>query len=153
MSELIRGYSTPLFDRLSAATDKGGVERLLLTQEQLEISIGRELSNLMNTRSRLTSSEFLVSTGSCIDYGVPDHVSLSTNSSTDMALLQSIVEKAIKDYEPRLNDVTVQAVTISKPRATVMLLIRGSMTIELKLRQLDFELQLDSQQGNLSRIM
>lgn len=151
MSELIRGYSAPLFDRLSSAGGLVEAGNSLLTPTQLDASIGRELSHLLNTRSRLTASEFFLSTGSCIDYGVPDSSALSPNSSSDLELLQSTVKQAINYYEPRLNNVTVKAFSTSYPKTTTMLVISGTVTIGLKFRQLNFELQLDSQQGNRAK--
>ena len=151
MSELIRSYPTPLFDRLSCAGEEDIDGRQLLTPAQLDASIGRELLCLMNTRSKLNSAEFLVSTGGCLDYGVPDNSFLSPDSSADIDFLQSILKQAINHYEPRLDNVTVRVLTISRPSTKVILVINGTVIIDLMYRQLNFELQIDSQQGNRSK--
>ena len=44
MSELVRGSSVPLFDRLASSEAPGGVGAFLLLPEHLEASIARELS-------------------------------------------------------------------------------------------------------------
>src|SRR4051794_23912788 len=101
MSELVRGSSVPLFDRLSSAGEVSVTSRQLFTPEQLEMSIGRELSRLMNTRSRLTISEFAENGGTTLDYGVPDISALSPKSDADLDLLQATVRQAVIFYEPR----------------------------------------------------
>jgi len=142
MSELVRGSPVPLFDRLSSAQGSDGSRQQLLTPEQLEVSIGRELSRLMNTRSRLSPSEFAASTGTTLDYGIPDISALSPKSHPDLDLLQATVKQAIHHYEPRLNGVTVKAFpSVHGGAATLM--ISGNVSVGLKLRQLNFELQLD----------
>jgi type VI secretion system protein ImpF len=123
----------------------------LLTPEQLEASIGRELSRLMNTRSRLKPSEFAASTGTTLDYGIPDISALSPKSHPDLDLLQSTIRQAVNHYEPRLKDVTVKAFPASGARSSATLLIAGTVTIGLKLRQLNFELQLDQRQGSRAK--
>lgn len=152
MSELVRGSSVPLFDRLSSLEGAVGNRNQLLTPEQLEASIGRELSRLMNTRSRLSPTEFAASTGTTIDYGIPDISALSPKSHTDLELLQSTIGQAVRYYEPRLKDVTVKAFPADNPGAAASLVIGGTVMIGLKLRQLNFELQLDPRQGSRAKV-
>jgi type VI secretion system protein ImpF len=152
MSELVRGSSVPLFDRLSSLEGAVGNRNQLLTPEQLEASIGRELSRLMNTRSRLSPTEFAASTGTTIDYGIPDISALSPKSHADLELLQLTIGQAVRHYEPRLKDVTVKAFPAGNPGAAATLVIGGTVMIGLKLRQLNFELQLDQRQGNRAKV-
>jgi len=147
MSELVRGSSIPLFDRLSSLEGAGGNRHQLLTPEQLEVSIGRELSRLMNTRSRLKPSEYAASTGTTLDYGIPDISALSPKSHPDLDLLQATIRQAVNHYEPRLRDVTVKAFPATRGGGGATLLIGGTVTIDLKLRHLNFELQLDQPPG------
>lgn len=151
MSELVRGSPVPLFDRLSSVQGADGSRQQLLTPEQLEMSIGRELSRLMNTRSRLSPSEFAGSTGTALDYGIPDISALSPTSHPDLDLLQATIRQAIVHYEPRLKDVTVKAFPSAHGGGAAALLIGGTVTIGLKLRQLNFELQLDQRQGSRTK--
>jgi type VI secretion system protein ImpF len=148
MAELIRGASVPLFDRLKggASTQFGQV----VTPAQMELSIGRELSRLLNTRSRLLLREFIVSDGTTLDYGIPDFSALSSRSQSDLDLLQLAIAKAIALFEPRLNNVTVKAIA-SSTDATTYVAISGAVTIDMKLRQLSFELQLDPRHGGLAK--
>lgn len=123
----------------------------MFTPEQLELSIGRELSRLMNTRSRLSISEFAENAGTTLDYGVPDISALSPRSDADLELLQSAVRQAVSFYEPRLKDVTIKAFRPTDSGNSATLLIGGTVTVDLKLRQLNFELQLDPRQGNAAK--
>lgn len=146
MAELVRGAPVPLFDRLSLVGAASESRHQLLSAVQLEDSIGRSLFSLLNTRSRLGASEFASSTGTTLDYGIPDISALSAVASHDLDLLQSTVAQAISHYEPRLKDVHVKAFPATKPGGGALLLISGTVTIDLKLRQLNFELQLAQQQ-------
>ena len=113
MSELIRGALVPLFDRLSSADDSAKTEQLL-TPDQLQYSIARDLSRLLNTRSRLLAAEFVAQDGTTIDYGMPDISALSAKSDSDLAVLQTLVTHAIQCFEPRLNHVDVKAFASTK---------------------------------------
>jgi type VI secretion system protein ImpF len=148
MAELIRGASTPLFERLQGgdATQLGHV----MSPAQLELSIGRELSRLLNTRSGLVLRDFMESGGTTLDYGIPDVSALSSRSQSDLDLLQSAIAKAIAMYEPRLKNVIVKADS-SATDATTRVAISGAVTIDMKLRSLNFELQLDPRHGGLAK--
>ncbi len=148
MAELIRGASIPLFERLQGgdAAQFGQV----MSPAQLELSIGRELARLLNTRSRLRLREFLDGSGTTLDYGVPDFSALSSRSQTDLDLLQAVIAKAIAAYEPRLKNVVVTAAASATGAAT-QVAIGGAVTIDMKLRPLSFELQLDPRHGGLAK--
>lgn len=146
MSELVRGSSVPLFDRLSSQQGSVSSRHQLLTPEALQASIARELSRLLNTRSRLKPSEFADSTGTTIDYGIPDFSALSAQSQVDLELLESSIRQAIVHYEPRLQDVSVKAFPSAAAGGAATLLIHGKVVINMKLRQLNFEISLDQQQ-------
>src|SRR4051812_39205995 len=100
MSELIRGSSVPLFDRLAFSESAGGAGVTLLSPEDLEASIARELSRLFNTRSRVPASRMAESTGTSIDYGIPDISSLSPRRDDDRELMEKALAMAITFFEP-----------------------------------------------------
>ena len=147
MSELVRGALVPLFDRLAEPDGDNQFEQLL-TPEQLKWSIARDLSRLLNTRSRLLKAEFLSHAGTTLDYGMPDISALSPKSESDLVLLQSLVTHAIQCYEPRLQKVVVKAFASTQVAGGVALLISGVVRIGLMLKQLHFELQLNQRQGS-----
>jgi type VI secretion system protein ImpF len=147
MAELVRGTGVPLFDRLSQ-TD-GVAQGQLLTPQQLELSIARELSRMLNTRSRLSVDAFSSASGT-LDYGIPDVSSLSPRSQQDMERLQVAVAHAVRCYEPRLKNVKVKAFSVTAGQAAAMV-ISGDVTIQMKLQPLSFELQLDARHGGLAK--
>lgn len=148
MAELVRGTGVPLFDRLSQ-TD-GVAQGQLLTPQQLELSIARELSRMLNTRSRLSVDAFSSASGT-LDYGIPDVSSLSPRSQQDMERLQVAVAHAVCCYEPRLKNVKVKAFSVAAGQAAAMV-ISGDVTIQMKLQPLSFELQLDARHGGLAKV-
>lgn len=85
-----------------------------------------------------------------MDYGIPDFTALSPHSRHDLELLQAAVTKAIVFYEPRLRSVAVKAFSAGAGKAA-KIVISGVVTIDLKLRQLNFELQLDPRHGGLAK--
>jgi type VI secretion system lysozyme-like protein len=152
MAELVRGAPVPLFDRLSLVGAVSESRHQLLSATQLQDSIGRSLHSLLNTRSRLGPSEFSSSTGTTLDYGIPDISALSAVASPDLELLESTVAQAISYYEPRLKNVIAKAFPASQPAGGALLLISGTVTIDLKLRQFNFELQLAQQQTRVKAL-
>lgn len=148
MAELIRGASIPLFDRLQGGGEAAPAQ--VMSPAQLHISVGRELARLLNTRSRLTLREFLDSDGATLDYGMPDVAALSPRSQSDLDLLQAAIGKAIALFEPRLRNVVVKA-ALSPVPAAAQVFIHGAVTIDMKLRPLSFELQLDPRHGGLAK--
>src|SRR5258706_16261488 len=95
MSELVRGSSVPLFDRLSSSESPGSAGAFLLLPQQLQASIARELSRLFNTRCRLMPSQYMESTGTVIDYGIPDFSALSPRHGEDRELLEVALTPAV----------------------------------------------------------
>jgi type VI secretion system protein ImpF len=143
MSELVRGSSVPLFDRLASSEGRGGVGAFLLLPEHLEASIARELSRLFNTRSRLMPSEYAQSTGTVIDYGIPDFSALSPRHAQDRELLEASLKQAVVFYEPRLQNVSVKVAAVPQRGDKALVTVSGDVTIGLKAQRVSFELGLE----------
>lgn len=143
MSDLIRGASAPLFDRLGAEAESTSASWLLLP-EQLQESIGRELARLFNTRARLPPSEFMHGTGTVLDYGIPDFSALSTRHADDIVLLEAALTQAITFFEPRLQKASVKIFPIPHRASSAVAQIEGEVTIGLKAQRVTFELQIDA---------
>lgn len=143
MSELVRGSSVPLFDRLAAseATEKDA--SWLLLPEQLHASIGRELSRLFNTRSRLPPSEFHLNSGTVIDYGVPDFSALYARRGDDVAVLESALAQAVTLFEPRMVNVTVKVQALAERADAAAVTVGGDVMIGLKPQRVSFELEMN----------
>jgi len=72
-------------------------------------SILRNLQAILNTRSGLGVKKY-IDDKAVLDnqtFGLPDFTFLSLSSSSDTKTLQKIISKAIKHFEPRLQDVVV----------------------------------------------
>lgn len=143
MSELVRGASVPLFDRLAAGDAASSNASWLLLPEQLQASIGRELSRLFNTRSRLPPSEFHHNSGTVIDYGVPDFSALYARRGDDAELLESALARAVTLFEPRLANVTVKVQGITSRADAAAVTVGGDVMIGLKAQRVSFELEMN----------
>lgn len=143
MSQLVRGSSVPLFDRLALHEERPGTGAFLLLPEQLEASIGLELSRLFNTRTRLMPSQYGQSTGTVIDYGIPDFSALSPSRGEDLELMQAALVQAIAHFEPRLRNVTVVVSPEPGRGHAAWARIGGDVMIGLKQQRVSFDLALD----------
>lgn len=143
MSELVRGSSVPLFDRLAAQEAAGRDASWLLLPEQLQASIARELSRLFNTRSRLPPSEYHQNSGTVIDYGVPDFSALYARRGDDVAVLESALARAVTLFEPRLSNVTVKVQGMVQRADAAAVTVGGDVMIGLKAQRVSFELEMN----------
>jgi len=143
MSELVRGSSVPLFDRLAAGDTASSNASWLLLPEQLQASIGKELSRLFNTRSRLPPSEFHQNSGTVIDYGVPDFSALYARRGDDVELLESALAQAVTLFEPRLTNVSVKVQALVNRADAATVTVGGDVMIGLKAQRVSFELEMN----------
>jgi type VI secretion system protein ImpF len=151
MSELVRGSSMPLFDRLSSLESTGNAGAFLLLPEQLEASIAKELSRLFNTRCRLMPSQYGESTGTVIDYGIPDFSALSPRRGEDRELLESALTRAVAFFEPRLANVVVKVSTVPQRGDAALAVVSGDMAIGLKTQRMSFSLNLNPSQDDVTQ--
>ncbi|MDB5874558.1 MAG: hypothetical protein JWQ07_4000 [Ramlibacter sp.] len=143
MSELVRGSSVPLFDRLASSEAPGGVGAFLLLPEHLEASVARELSRLFNTRCRLAPSAMSESTGTAIDYGIPDFSALSPRNDEDRTLIEKALVQAVGFFEPRMRNVAVKVSEVPGRGDTAVATVSGDLTIGLKPQRVSFALNLN----------
>ena len=146
MSNLVRGIAIPLFDKLSTNDESAKRGAFLLSPDQVHASICRELSRLFNTRSRLMPSEFAQSSGTTIDYGIPDFSAFSAERPEDVAVIASGILQAIGHYETRLSKVNVNVLAAPLRGDPARIIVSGNVTIGLEVQRLSFELQLNGQQ-------
>ena len=142
MSELVRGSSVPLFDRLASGEGSVGAGAFLLQPEELEASIARELSRLFNTRCSLALSEMHLSTGTVIHYGIPDFSALSPRRGEDRDALEAALAQAIGFYETRLRSVVVKVSAVPRRGDTAAVTVSGDVMIGMKARRVSFALNL-----------
>ncbi|MEP6789867.1 MAG: type VI secretion system baseplate subunit TssE [Ramlibacter sp.] len=146
MSELVRGSSVPLFDKLSSTESRVSAGAFLLLPEQLEASIATELTRLFNTRSRLRPSQYRESTGTVIDYGIPDFSALSPRRGEDRELLESALTGAVSAFEPRMTNVAVKVAPVPERGDAAIVTVSGDVVIGLKPQRMSFALNLNPSQ-------
>ncbi|ADG19375.1 type VI secretion system lysozyme-related protein [Paraburkholderia atlantica] len=135
MPAIVIGSPMPLFDRLAASG-----EAQLAGEDGLRASIARELTRLLNTRSRLTFDEFAESDGSVIDYGVPDFSHRSLHSGPDRDLIAAAIGRAISLFEPRLANVEVAFAFSAAHAQRAILTISAQMRAGQSVTHVAFEL-------------
>ncbi|MEX3637370.1 type VI secretion system baseplate subunit TssE [Paraburkholderia sp. BR14320] len=135
MPAIVSGSPMPLFDRLAASG-----EAQLPGADGLRASIARELTRLLNTRSRLTFDEFAESDGSVIDYGVPDFSDRSLHSGPDRDLIAAAIGRAIALFEPRLANVEVAFAFSAAHVQRAILTISAQMRAGQSVTHVAFEL-------------
>lgn len=115
------GTRIPLFDRLvdDLPGESAEVRPLrFLDAQGLRESLARDITRLFNTQIPVVAAPL---PGTVLDYGIPDLVSRSLNSSEARQLLCSDLTRALRAFEPRLKDpvVTIAAYDPETRRLTV----------------------------------
>lgn len=135
MSTTRRGYPIPLFERLVEDADAW-----LEGEGALRQSVARELSRLLNARSRLTMAEFASSDCGVLDYGVPDFSERSLRSGADRDAILAAVRRAIALFEPRLANVAVKFGFKDETSREAVLVVEGDIRVERSVEHVFFEL-------------
>ncbi|MGN6086174.1 type VI secretion system baseplate subunit TssE [Trinickia sp.] len=130
-----RGYPIPLFERLVEDADAW-----LEGEGALKRSVARELSRLLNARSRLTMAEFAHSDCGVLDYGVPDFSERSLRSGADRDAILAAVRRAIALFEPRLVNVAVKFGFKDETSREAVLVVEGDIRVERSVEHVFFEL-------------
>ena len=140
-----------LLDRLvaeetSSPTSKGQYLR------ELKESVRRDLQNLLNTRWHCTSwppdlTELEVS---LLSYGLPDLTSLQFGSPESQEEFRRLVERTIRNFEPRLRKVSVEIIKEQgTPERTLRLRIDGLLHVEPTPEPVVYDSVLEPMSGNV----
>lgn len=97
---------------------------------ELKQSVRRDLEWLLNTRCHtIDISEGLKEVSeSVFTYGLPDFSNLNDKNTNDHKMLQNAIETAIRNFEPRLQDVIVKG----EPIDTLQRMMRFRIEARLK---------------------
>ena len=145
MSRLKTGGYAPLFDRLAQVDDKKGEVTHWLNVKQLERSVFKELIRITQTRSRLTSSEFLnKKTLTVLDYGLPDFYGKSVQNSDSRNEIRQILTKAFLFFEPRLKNINIEHLVDSQNKAELKFQISGDLQTDQSTEPVSFLISSDS---------
>lgn len=141
-----------LLDRLidTAPMEKREI-RPLRTMERPDIraAVARDLGWLLNTRTPLTTEAFEARELTVIDYGVPDFGKGTPESFKDQKLRAALTEKAIRAFEPRLQDVKVSIEAAMKNERALRMVIEAVMVEDDVREPVSFRTIYDSKTGTL----
>jgi type VI secretion system protein ImpF len=145
----ITGARALLFDRLVDLHPEDKEERpfRVLNREELKASVKRELERLLNTRCSLPLDRIGEVERSVVNYGIPDFSSLSPRNEDDHALIASIIRQTVSAFEPRLNQVRVDAGALDDTQGSLWLNIEGMLRVDLHNEPVSFDLVLNSKSG------
>ncbi len=97
---------------------------------QLQKSVATEIARILSARSYYNDTEN--NRQDILSYGIPRVTDCNTANTEDINKLRRSIEKAIRQFEPRLQRATVSVVESSDPTAfnTVTLKISGLLQLE-----------------------
>lgn len=145
----VQGARAPLFDRFGAAG--GGAAAPLLEWHDarrvgqdieaspLELSIGRELGRLLNTRCGATLAQLAGRERSVIDYGLPDYSMLYTEHIDDRRRLTALIRDTIVAFEPRLREVDVRVELLGNSRHALRVYVQGMVAVHGQLEPVSMQ--------------
>jgi type VI secretion system protein ImpF len=143
MPKIVPASYMPLFERI-AGMDGRAFDGVLIDEAGLRLSIERELARLFNTTSHLTISQYIEAELSVLDYGLPDFRGLSfdaTDLQTDLAI---VIEKAVRTFEPRMDQPIVKVSSGIEKRSGVIVDIMASVSVGTQQRRVQFGLAISS---------
>ena len=148
-----------LLDRLMDDTPgalKESREKAVMSPQQLRLALLRDLGNLLNTPAPIASegiTEFPNVAASVINYGVPDLTGI-TASGVPASALERDIQKAIQNFEPRLDRKSVTVRVLGEEDGahpnTLALEIKGQVISNPMPESLYIKTQLDLETGQLS---
>ena len=145
MSRLKTGGYAPLFDRLAQVEDNKSEVAHWLDVKELERSVFKELIRITQTRSRLTSSEFLnKKTLTVLDYGLPDFYGKSVQNSENRSEIHQILTKAFLFFEPRLKNINIEHLVDSQNKAELQFQISGDLQTDRSTEPVSFLISSES---------
>ncbi|MFM7760383.1 MAG: type VI secretion system baseplate subunit TssE [Burkholderiaceae bacterium] len=141
MSVLFPGGPIPLFDKLDQRTAPPGHESGQgLSADGVEASVERELHRLLNSRSRISLTEFTDAGLTVLDYGIPDYTALSARSENDRSRIARAIERAISYFEPRLSHTVVTPLGAANGITIALFQIDADLAIAQTVRRVRFTL-------------
>ncbi|HQS84772.1 MAG: hypothetical protein B7Y25_07605 [Alphaproteobacteria bacterium 16-39-46] len=149
------GSFVPLFMKLqdlNVDQEKEAPPLRYLSKEELQASVIREISNLLNTRVTLPSLVFdsLIQNdkfkGYPELYGLPDFSYFDVTNQATWSHYTFLIKTSIEHYEPRLNNVVVVLEKFVPSSQTLKAMISGDLLINEMVEPLSFSISLTSSQ-------
>lgn len=142
----MKGYRPPLFERL-ADDNSNEMSQRILSVEELEESVRREVSRLLNTRCSRPAHEIEQKERSVLDYGIPDYYAMTTENHADQEKLGEIVASAIMAFEPRLQNVTVTVERYHRSERRLWVRLDACIVVESVVKPVSFPVEMRRQGG------
>jgi type VI secretion system protein ImpF len=141
-----------LLDRLTDDEPDASTDPAITRAQSFRVfkaALRRDLEWLLNTRQtpQPASEEFRELSGSLYNYGLPDLVSLSTESVRDRNLLQHRLQQAVESFEPRLYNVRVIGEPAAHGGRMLRFRIEGLARLDPAPEQISFDTVLELTSG------
>lgn len=145
MSRSVRNpYVESILDRLVDLAPEKRVDEIQTaekTQRLIEEAVFRDLLHLLNTRYRATSCDERLThvPTSIANYGIPDFTSSSYGAAEDPDMLLEQIRRAVRDFEPRLENIRVTRISTDESDRSLsfqidaVLIGQGKVTFESSL--------------------
>jgi type VI secretion system protein ImpF len=141
-----------LLDRLidTAPQEKRELRPLRIMEKgDIRAAVSRDLGWLLNTRTPLPAEAFDTRELTVIDYGVPDFGKGTPTNVKDQKLRAARTEKAIRAFEPRLQDVKVSIETEMDSERSLRMTIEAVMVADDVREPVSFMTIYDSETGRM----
>jgi len=109
-------------------------------------NVARDLEHLLNTRRRCLGSpaDYKELNTSVIDYGIPDFTGLNMSRPSEREQTRATIERAIRQFEPRLRNVVVTVLTnVDRADRRLRLRIAGVLRSEPVPERVEFDSEVD----------
>jgi len=110
-------------------------------------NVARDLEHLLNTRRRCLGpppSEYKELNASVIEYGIPDFTGLNMSLPSERERTRATIERAIRQFEPRLKNVVVTVLTnMDRADRRLRLRIAGVLRSEPVPERVEFDSEVD----------
>ena len=100
--------------------------------KELKQSVRRDLEWLLNTRCHtIDASDGLKEVSqSLFTYGLPDFTNFNDRNTNDQKMLHGAIESAIRNFEPRLQDVVVKAEPVDNLQRMMRFRIEARLKVD-----------------------
>jgi len=121
----------------------------IMDRPDIRAAISRDLGWLLNTRTPLTAEQFDSRDLTVIDYGVPDFGKGTPENVRDQKQRAARTEKAIRVFEPRLQNVKVSIVPEMGSERSLTMIIEAEMVADDVKEPVFFMTIYDSETGKM----
>lgn len=120
--------------------------------EQMKKCVIRDVENLLNTRCQIFSvpDAYKEANDSLLGYGIKDFTSQNPRDSFVRQELRSGIEKAIKQFEPRLENLSVILEESKQSKRDLVFRINALLVVDPAVEQVTFDTFFDINSGEYS---